>query len=380
MNSPRFFFPILSVFFLLMACSKDSASPPAVPTNTTPTTNNTNAGPAPAATRGWLSTSGNRILGPGGETWMGRGANLHDTRSCGLTTDAGQPLADNAEGMKEVKRRIDSLATDWKANFIRLDLESRRAQDNYVNDANYRAMVKEIVDYIGTKPGVYVLVSIWLDTTLDAKGLPTAATNAILEQLARDFYNYDYVMFGVSNEPEENFDGKQDPEVWARMNAAVAAIRAVEAGMGNNRHLIAVQGTRDWARILTYYITNPITAGEGANIVYETHVYNPSKEFDLLFLTPGKTLPVIIGEYGPDKEHQAGLTDMQTLMSQASAANIPYLAWTFHQFCKPNLIADQPGSTWDKNTEIDGLGMAHQPTDFGLIVKENLTANMGKVE
>jgi Cellulase (glycosyl hydrolase family 5). len=323
------------------------------------------------ASRGWLSTSGNRILAPGGEVWVGRGTNLHDTRSCGVTTEEGAPLTDNAEGLAEVKRRIDTLTGEWKVNFIRLALENRRTQDNYLNDANYRTLVKEIVDHIGTKPGVYVLVSLWMDPNFEAKGLPSASTNAILEQLARDFYNYDYVMFGVSNEPE-NLDRNQDPEVWAKMNQAVAAIRAVEESLGSNRHLIAVQGTREWARYLDYYVTHPITAGGGVNVVYETHVYNPSNEYETLFLSPGKTLPVVIGEFGPDEDHKASLADVQILMDQAKAAKIPHLAWTFHQFCPPNLIGAKPGMTWSQNTEGDGLGIPLIANDFGTLVKDNL--------
>lgn len=355
----------------LASCSKGTPSDPGDnPGNPAPPAQNNN--PAPAS-RGWLKTTGNRILDSNGAVWVGRGANLHDTRSCGLTSDDGAPLADNAEGLTEVKRRVDSLV-EWKANFIRLALESRRAQDSYVNDANYRSLVKQIVDYIGTKPGVYVLVSIWIDPSLDPKGSPTAGTNAILEQLAKDFYNYDYVMFGVSNEPEENFDGGQDADVWAKMNASVAAIRAAEAALGPNRHLIAVQGTRDWARVLDYYVTHPITAGDGANVIYETHIYNAPGEYDALFVNPGKTLPVILGEFGPinDEFHKATLADIQTLMDKAKAAKIPHLAWTFHHFCPPNLIGDKPGMTWDQNTNGDGLGITHNPTDFGILLKNNL--------
>lgn len=327
------------------------------------------------ATGRWLSTSGRHIVTANGELWVGRGANLHDTRSCGAGTSlAGEPLVDDAAGLDEVKRRIDTLTGEWKGNFIRLALESRRPQDNYLNDENYRSLVKEIVDYIGTKPGVYVLISIWLDPSLDAKGLPTDTTNQILDRLARDFYNYDYVMFGVSNEPEENYDGAQDAQVWTRMNSAVATIRAAEAGLGSNRHIVTVQGTREWARDLSYYVTHPITAGGGINVAYETHVYNNPSDFETLFVTPGKSLPVIIGEFGPidDNFHQAKVEDMETLMNQADAAQIPYLAWTFHQYCSPNLIADQPGVKWDKNTMSDGLGMPHHPTDFGIVLKNHL--------
>ena len=181
-------------------------------------------------------------------------------------------------------------------------------------------------------------------------------------------------MFGVSNEPEENYDGAQDAIVWNRMNSAVATIRAAEAELGANRHIVTVQGTREWARDLSYYVTHPITAGNGVNVAYETHVYNGPDDYDSLFINPGKSLPVVIGEFGPinDPVHKADLADIQTLMDKAEAAQIPYLAWTFHQYCSPNLIADQPGVIWSQNTETDGLGMPHHPTDFGALLKDNL--------
>jgi hypothetical protein len=326
----------------------------------------------------WLSTSGNRIVRADGTPWIGRGANIHDTRSCGsCTADAGAPLADDARGLNEVKRRIDELADPWRATFIRLVLESRRTEDNYINDLNYRFLVKSIIDHIGTKPGVYVLVSIWLDTTLDDKGIPTADTNAILDQLARDFYTYDHVMFGVANEPEENYDGAQDAQVWTRMNEAVAAIRAAEAELGPNRHIVTVQGTREWGRWLDYYVTHPIAAEDGVNVAYETHIYNGPQDHSSLFLAPGEVLPVIIGEFAPvnDEWHQADLTDIQTLMRRATEAKISYLAWTFHHFCPPNLVGERPGMSWSENTINDGLGIALNPTDWGIVLKTDLTKN-----
>jgi len=368
-------FRALFVLFFLLSCGGGSGTNSS---NNTPPANN-NLPPAATASPGaWLATSGNHIVRPDGSVWFGRGANLQDTRSCGDTTDEGAPLHDNAAGLGEVKRRIDALTGDWKANFIRLTLESRRGQDNYLTDANYRSLVKEIVDYIGTKPGVYVMVSIWLDPSLDAKGWPTDTTNQILSQLTRDFYDRSYVMFGVSNEPEENYDGALDAQVYERMNSAVTAIRAAEAGMGSNRHLVAVQGTREWARDLSYYVAHPITAGGGANIIYETHVYNAAKDFDGLFLSPAKTLPVVIGEYGPvdDESHKATLTDVETLLNQATTAKIPFLAWTFHQNCSPNLISDQAGRPWSQNSSVDGIDMPLIPTDFGNLVKTNLQQNL----
>lgn len=56
------------------------------------------------------------------------------------------------------------------------------------------------------------------------------------------------------------------------MNSAVAAIREREQQLGFPQHIVTVQGTRAWGRVLDYYVANPITAGGGANVVYETHV------------------------------------------------------------------------------------------------------------
>jgi hypothetical protein len=105
-----------------------------------------------AQATGWLSTSGNHIINPDGSVWIGRGANLHDTRSCGggfLVDDS--PINDNLAGVTEVKRRIDVLTDQWKASFIRRALETDQPGVSYVDDANYRSNIIEIVNYIGTK-------------------------------------------------------------------------------------------------------------------------------------------------------------------------------------------------------------------------------------
>jgi hypothetical protein len=354
---------------------------------------------APAHAVGWLATSGDHLINPDGSTWIGRGANLHDTRSCGGgTLVGGVPINDDAAGVAEVKRRIDVLTDVWKATFIRLALETDHELPpgySYTENAAYRNNVIDIVNYIGTKPGVYVLVAIWQDpslvgppnTNVQYGGSPTAATNAILSQLATDFYASPHVLYGVSNEPENNFDPHPwDVEVWTRMNAAVAAIRTAENALGGvNHHIVTVQGTRDWARDLGYYdAAHPITAGGGANVAYETHIYNSPGDFAALLLAaPGpRTIPVIVGEFGPigppgpvDPFHAATVADMQTLINLANANNIPWLAWTFHQYCPPNLIADVPGKTWnDNSTPVDFHGMPIYPTDFGQLLKDNLLA------
>jgi endoglucanase len=232
-----------------------------------------------------------------------------------------------------------------------------------LDDPDYLQSLVEIVEHIGTKPGVYVMVSLWADPTFSDLGWPTADTIAVWERLAETFAGYPHVIYGLVNEPEENWNGALDEACWTAMNDTVAAIRAVETAIGAHNHVIAVQGTRAWARVLDYYITHPITAGGGVNIAYETHVYNPASDFDALFVTPSQTLPVIVGEFGV----VSGMTaeDCGLLMDQAEALQIPYTAWTFHMRCPPNLIEDSSGGGC-------GVGMDLTPTSWGVQLRDQL--------
>ena len=77
-----------------------------------------------------------------------------------------------------------------------------------------RGRLEEIVDHVGTKPGVYVLLASWVSPTFSDLGWPTAATIAEWEILAETFADDGHVLFGLCNEPQHNFDGALDGDVW----------------------------------------------------------------------------------------------------------------------------------------------------------------------
>ena len=311
----------------------------------------------------WLHTSANHILRADGSRWHGRGANLQDTRGCGACTFG-------APNVNEVLRRMDMLVDDWGANFIRLTLESYGAANGMTNyapvpsDPAFLADIKAIVAHARTKPGLYVLISLWIDPSFTSMGWPTAQTNATWQLLARELKNEPRVIFGIVNEPQANYDGALDSQVWTAMNAAVQAIRDVENQEGTPHHLVSVQGTRSWARRLDYYVTHPISAGLGENVIYETHVYDPIANFGALFEQPAQTLPVIIGEFGPASGYMTE-ADCTQLMTRARALEVPHLAWTFHQRCPPNLIQDNSAGSC-------GINMALAPTSWGNTFKAGL--------
>lgn len=356
---------------LLGACN--DAPPPAtpVPIGTASAAPVAVSDPAPSSgpMTGWLQVKGPRIYTSDGKPFHGRGANLNDTRSCD-SCSWEPPHVD------EVLRRVDTLTDVWHANFIRLLLESygeagpadgsaRRVHyKSVLEDEQYFQDLMRIVGQVGKKKGAYVLLSIWHDPSLSPMGWPTERTRAEWKKIARALKDMPFVMFGLVNEPQKNLDGKLDGEVWTAMNETVAAIRSVEDPQ--KRHIITVQGTREWARVLDYYTTHPITAGGGVNIAYETHVYDPRARFDELVTKPSARIPVVIGEMGIVNDSNAKMSaeDTMALMDLAEKLDIPWLAYTFHTNCPPNLLVDQSGSC--------GVGASLEPSAWGRIVKERL--------
>jgi len=298
--------------------------------------------------------SGTRIHIVGQGVFRGRGANIHDTRSCNACTWSAPDVA-------EVQRRIDLLVDGWGANFMRLTLESYASADGRTHwqglreDSAYLNDVVTIVDYIGSKPGAYVMVSLWIDPTFTTEGWPSSETAEVWRSLVGAIGGKSHVMFGLVNEPENNFDGSQDAQVWQSMNDTVQAIRDEESQLGIPHHVVAVQGTGAWARRLEYYVSHPITAGGGENIAYEVHVYDPASAYQSMFVDPAQTLPVIIGEFGTEAP--------ETLMDLATANDIPHLAWTFHMRCPPNLLVDNSSAGC-------GSGMTLEPSSWGTTIKD----------
>lgn len=306
-------------------------------------------GPQTGANNGttpWLYVQGNTLyqapaswngLGgiPHGTPWHGRGANIQDTRTCDVCSGE-LPVF-------EVQRRIDSLL-QYNVNFMRLTLESDNAGAGILQDPDYFNDVREIVNYIGTKPQVYVEVSLWIDPTFSAMGWPTSQTQRELTALTQAFANSSHVLLGVCNEPKDNSNGVNDTLVWTAMNDAVTAIRQQEAVQNGPAHLVSVQGTRNYAGDISYYVNHPIAADGGHNVVYEVHAYDTEDVFQEQIFAPATTLPVIIAEFGPVSQINAGtqtLIDSITLMAQARAANVSHMAWNFHMNCGPNLLVNE---------------------------------------
>lgn len=299
----------------------------------------------------WLEVRGNRIVHADGSPFHGRGADLHDERSC----SACSFLPPDPAGLD---RWADELIDGWHANFIRFLLSAKAAPFNpselqwksLLVDPQYLADVEANVAHMTGKPGVYVEVTLFADPTMKPENAdfdsewPSSAgdTDAVYARLAEVFHDNPRVLFGLTNEPHGSAD--HDAALAAVYARAIARIRAVEDSHGTPHHIIVVQAPEGYARDLSYFVAHPLA---GDHIAYEIHPYNPATDFDRLIVQPSATLPILIGEYGP-----AGTMtdpDIVALWATAQAHDVPYIGWAFHQRCPPNLLQD---------TASDGCGLA----------------------
>lgn len=310
---------------------------------------------------GWLRVEDGRIRLPDGAPFRGRGASVTDTRGCNA-------CAYNPPVPAEVERRIDELVDVWGGNFVRLLMESyaeadgRIQYENALDDPNYLADLERVVAHTAGKPGVYVALSMWIDPTLTSDGWPSTETRAVWRRLAEAFVDAPNVMYEIVQAPESNADGSQNEALWTALDDTVAAIREVEEAAGAPPHVILVPGMQQ-AGSLDYFIDHPIQAGDGRAIAYHVAVVDGPDSFDSRFATPAASLPVVVSMFGPTGDMT--LADCDSLMGAAEAADVPWLAWSFHMRCPPNLLVDN-------STEGCGVDMALQPTEWGQHVRDRL--------
>jgi endoglucanase len=335
---------------------------------------------APISQTGWLTVRGNKITTADGKPLRVRGANLGDTRSCNACT-GGAP---NPDGLK---RWADELVDNWGATFVRFLLESYQSSEGYrthyrniVDDPGYYADIQEVVNHITSKPGVYVMVTMFIDSTMNQRDTgphsewPTEATMGVYRKLAEAFAENPQVLFGLMNEPHD--PPALNSELAGVFNRAITEIRTVEKARRVPQHIIVAQAAQEYARDVSYWITNPLTAEGGTNIAYEIHPYNPKTDFDRLVVQPSQRVPLIIGEFGPfslGPEFTMDDDDILALMDLAEENDIPYAGWMFHQRCPPSMLKDEGTAAYDGCGFVGaGTAFTWQPTAWGTLFKNRL--------
>jgi hypothetical protein len=290
------------------------------------------APPPPAADSGsflaadWLYTQSGKIYvsnGTSGTQWIGRGVNADDLYFCGYN---GSLWMTNAESA--LTTLTSNLVTNWKPTFVRMSLSMNSYTQSSWSGA-YKTSMTNVIDSLVANPGVYVLVTLRSDKTMqnygtdDATFLPTNATDSVYQALVDTFANSPYVLFGVANEPGGN--ALSNATIRAAMDHAVGVIRAEENKLGVPHHVVSVQGN-NWTSDISFYAQSPLSWD---NVVYEVHGYPPTASSYTY-----SNIPVIIGEYGTLSSPSAFFADLES-------KQIPSLAWDFDSYsnCAPDLLS-----------------------------------------
>jgi len=330
------------------------------------------AGTMPA---GWLYTSGNKVYvssgNGGGTVWVGRGVNTDDIYLCGYNNSLWMSNPDQT-----LETMVSGILSGWKPTFLRLSLsmDSDVTVSSWLsNPAQYKTPMTNVIDAIGTHPGVYVLVTLRSDASMilqdttdgdaEATGVPSdstttpnaasfpTGTDAVYIALVDSFANSRFVLFGLTNEPGGN--KRSNATLSAAMSHAVGVIRAEEDRLGVPHHIVSVQGN-GWTGDISFYSTAPL---QYDNVVYEVHGYPPTASSYTY-----SNIPVIIGEYGTLDSGSA-----PAFFADVETKQIPTLAWDFDAFsnCAPDLVTVNQSATtltptaW--GTRVQNYLLAHAP-------------------
>jgi hypothetical protein len=317
--------------------------------------------------QGWLYTKGNRIYvsnGAGsGSAWMGRGVNIDDLFLCGYNYDLGMK---NPSGEDALKGIVSNLMAEWKPTFLRVSLGMNSyVEVSWLGTSTYKTAMTNVINAIGSYPGVYVLVTLRSDTTTvntdgspcgqgdDAVCLPSSATDEVYRALVSSFGAAPYVMFAVANEPGGM--SSKDSDLAKVMGHVVGVIRAQEDALGVPHHLVAVQGNQ-WTSRIGFYNSSPLSYD---NVVYEYHSYPPEATGEYGYTQ--SNIPVIIGEYGPLSSDTSFAADF---FADVEQKQIPSLAWEISPYsnCAPDLVSVTRTTTLT-------------PNSWGKLVKDYLAAH-----
>jgi hypothetical protein len=196
-------------------------------------------------------------------------------------------------------------------------------QEWFVTDDAYVTRVEQLIDAAALR-GLYVVLDVQWENAertdpyfLNNLKQPTFGlgntTEAFWHRASGRFSNRDNLLFDIINEPHD-----VKPEELARGMQKMLdrlAQRAPETP-------VVVSGP-DWAHSVDFFRLHPL---RGRNVVYSAHQYlpyDPPEKFQGNFEQAAQSLPVLIGEFGPE---DAGYTN--ELIDHAEASGVDgWLGW-----------------------------------------------------
>jgi hypothetical protein len=283
------------------------------------------AAAAAAGTLPWLKTAGNQVVTASGQRVTLRGANiLHSEWVLNMDWE---------------RQAIPYLAQNWKGNVLVRGFAAAPVADpaftwtsfwgRTVTHAEYMSWLDE-EQRLAEQNGMYIVFAYRsMEINGEQPTMPDAMAKKALVALAQRYHGKSNVMYALQVEPHN--------VTWSTLQPVFQDMTdAIRVASAPYQPIIMVPGT-NWSRYVDGAITNPV---KGENIVYKSHPYNPSADFQAEFLnTYDAQLPVFVGEFGP--HGTMSMADVQELLNITRQRNIGWAAWIFDWQGPPVLLADE---------------------------------------
>ncbi|MEK0083916.1 glycoside hydrolase family 5 protein [Benzoatithermus flavus] len=240
--------------------------------------------------------------------------------------------------MEWERRAIPALSGSWNGNIC---VRGFAADPVDADNPQYLGMLDEYVS-LTARSRIYLMLSFRsYGINGEQPEMPDDRAARALAKLAARYRGRSHVLYSLQVEPHD--------VDWATLRPLFEdMVDAVRTAAAPHVPLIMVPGT-DWSRDLTGAIDDPVRR---ENIVYNSHPYNPSSDFQRLFgRAHDAGLPVFVGEFGPfDPMTMADVVD---LLSFTRQRGIGWAAWSFdhddpnplHKLVHQSLLPTTPYGT-----------------------------------
>jgi aryl-phospho-beta-D-glucosidase BglC (GH1 family) len=263
---------------------------------------------------------------------------------------------------ERVIEKINTVIDDWNVKLIRLPVSQYfwlgipdpKKKKKAIGDAKaYKKLIDDIVNICMSK-GVYIIID------LHHYIAPTKDSLKFWKEVARIYKNNPAVWFGLLNEPHNvSWDvwlhgGKavdvrskppKKPKFEPFKTPGIQKLYDTVRRAGAKDNIIVIGGLK-YAYDLSAVIKDH--AVDGYNIVYDTHVYDFKHDWDKHFGKPSESIPVLVGEFGPEvpkreeicKNEKNGTQEeyVHKLIQYMNERELSWTAWCFHAGMKRNLI------------------------------------------
>lgn len=308
----------------------------------------------PVAVNGQLSVCGTQLCNQHGQPVQLKGMSSHGIQWYGWQ-------GSNTEKACLTTASLDTLASAWKANVIRISMYVQ--EDGYETDPDgFTKQVNQLIDE-ATKRGIYAIVD-WHMLEPGDPNYNLARAKTFFTAIATAHKNNNNLLYEIANEPS----GVPWSSIKSYAEALIPVIRAID-----NKTVILV-GTPGWSSLgvsdgrTSKDITDaPLTF---SNIMYTFHFYAASHkdEYYNELDKASTVLPIFVTEFGTQTYTGDGGNDFTMSDKYLQLLAKKKIGWTNWNYSDDS----RSGAVWKTGTCSNGPWSDTNLKPAGIYIKSNI--------